>query len=507
MLNFSIVSVNEIAQTQFGTWHPANWPMMSRYLNPLADPFIDRINLLILNLRRQIELRSIENRNWILHRIGPVEECVLEAEYDSFAEMLHDTENIYRAYLFDHYFESAADSFMALSPSKLSLDSSPPLPVPVCYARDSVVTHGLSNALPFNMVKPISDNLQNGRGPTSTRFTEPHRGINLARERQFHRAWYRTGPQEARVSSSMNHLLYELSELSEDNNHLTGLSAKNRVFYINEAIPQPNRHTWLAWYSLVGISAGECYLKEAKTASRMFGLDYPHVQQFILPCLPMTQEHLSGHINPGDDSGGDNSLSARSAAHDRTPHGRIKHGRWEFITGFSGFKGSNSEERIDIIGSIDSIRFGNTTGRHLVQRQEDLLRFAVGNTDGIFDRDAAGVVYDPHLAYMHNMPLNLHYDNALPFDIGMRSLAKWFRVHFRFDETEFGALAAKEWIDAYMREAWDWIHRSDAAHLRNEFDAALIRQTLRAAPGKKESRGRKAKTDFGFDIIFGSESF
>lgn len=486
MLNFRIVPIPYLSQTLLKTWDPKDWPTVNHDLNPWADPFIDRLNLLIYNLKRQAWVRSPEVVKYFFQRFRWEYQAQIMAEHDYYMEQVERFINIRRAYIFDFYLMREADSFMdAKTSGDWAKGYATPEPdeMPYLYQHQSIwrdVLIGFEWKVSSFYNKPLNEFKEiNEQGKEIV----PSRYMGLKRHDFSHIV-----PWESIIHDHFNHLLYEFAQVAEDSNSLEGVAAKQRAFLKNGLIPLPNQHTILGWYAL----CGHQFFKIQTTSVMDVGLG--HFLCYSLPCLPMTLEHSVGNAIPGDDSDSDQSLSYKSAAHDRTAYGRIKHGRWESDSVLlldSGGAGVHPERNLI---ARRSIKNGTVTAAELIESALNMLPIRISGKSPEWSH-VWSPIPDPNLASYN--PLQMTHTRET-FDVGMRALAKWHRLHMAFTDDEIGALAAVEWRTAFESELLAFIKRNQTEVLQTVFDACLIRQTVKQAKNPKAKPGRKARTDFGF---------
>jgi len=199
---------------------------------------------------------------------------------------------------------------------------------------------------------------------------------------------------------------------------------------------------------------------------------------------------------PGEDSGSDQSLGYKSAAHGRTPHGRIIHGKWECSSVFLDVAERDGPDRGSYHISRRVIRAGATGASHISDSAKQMLAIYPRGTTPAVAR-VSGPVGDPDLSSFESLGMMFATHSVhRSFDTGFRSLAKWHNMHLRFDDEELGTLAAEEWRSAFESELISFLNRNQNQNLQVTFDAALIRQRIRpVAPTIKPSNRKRA--DFG----------
>lgn len=478
MINFRIVSIPHVAGLHTTTWTPADWPTVNHILNPWADPLVERLNLLIFNLKRQVWARSPELQDHFHHQYGILHQAVIRAEFEYYLDELCRYMNILNAYVWDHYLKADIDSFMdSKIDASWASHSFPPDSLPDSYNFPAIYTDNLDS------FEPKSAQFYSRRIRAQKDY-KPDRPLpDMTHSRiQF---TYATNPLESLVHDSFNHLLFEFAQ-SEDSNLLTGIAAKSRLVLSNGGIPVPNRCTILGWLALCA--------HDLMSIPNEPGM---HMLTYTLPCMPMTQEHVLRAPIPGEDSGADHSLGYKSAAHDRDVYGRIKHGLWESSSVLVDLARRDSNNGVGDLIARRIVQDGRESARHTVDAALQMLpRRLKLKTNQL--HEILGPLGDPHMAAYAPMPLfPARAGWPAPFDVGFRSLSRWHRVHLRFDDDEVGTLAATEWKQTFEREVVEYLIREQSDLIAVTFEAALIRQRSRPAPPPKAPRGRKPIHDFG----------
>lgn len=482
MLNFRIVPINYLSQTMLRTWAPKDWPTVNHDLNPWADPFIDRLNLLIYNLKRQAWVRSPEVVDYFFQRFTWQYQAQIMAEHEYYMDQIERFINIRRAYVWDFYLSHDVDSFMDMkSNGDWAKGYATPEPdeLPYFYLDQSIYRDVLEsfewkcNAFWGSVLNQFKEREGKHKQLESSRYS----GIAKMTASPL-------VPWESIIHDHFNHLLFEFAQAARTENLLEGIAAKQRGFLRNGSIPLPNRHTILGWYALCGLDFFPCESNRK---------DKEHWLSYILPCLPMTLEHNVGNTIPGDDSDSDHSLGYKSSAHDRTAYGRIRHGRWEcdnvLLLDSHGAGGNATPYLV----ARREIRHGGLTGGELVNQSINMLPYVKPGKRQPWSH-VRGPIADPNLASYHPIQMTRLSET---FDVGFRSLSKWHRIHMQFTDDEMGALAATEWRQAFESELMRFIHLNQTEVLQTIFDACLIRQQVKPTESKAKP-GRKPRTDFGF---------
>lgn len=439
-----IRSLKTPSQWATGNWAPQQWAIESRNWNPWNDSFI--MELQTLRYSYALKAKSLDPSFMVRYwQTAPESErAIAEAEFQWYRDETIRLLIIEWCYIWDTYLGdelTRLDSFkfdheaIEHDPSEGLIDEIRPImgtleynlpPIlPIVKVLYETELARLGEFASFESVHPIPNTIE----------------VRNTSEYREQAAW-----QQHELDESWRELSKELSIVAKEKNSLSGMSAKNRFLLINENIPLPRIETYPAWSQLCALYSGQW--------------DPEHLISFIPPHLPVTKEHRSGAALQTDDSHADHSLPARSAGHERTPGGAIRHGIVMQRTALihHGIEVVHGAVIRDSSGPAHRLPIAPNLRWDLNKAKAHWYRVS-----GYYLRS---FICDPYRNDRFRLTATWMSDGAP--DWGWRWLAKYYNIHFRFDDSPRGARTIIEWSQSFMEAAHEY-------HLMSQHELSLMR--------------------------------
>lgn len=472
---------------------PGAWAKIQARWNPTNDPWITELQWLRFTVLRAIKLR--DSTAWRFHwrHMDTKQQIIIEAELNEYMWLY---ENLYRIEM-DYIYENLEKNAKAITAyidsgallkditwGKIEPDTSNPDATDMHVATLEITNAMSSQTLLYN--DDIYIDFTNTHIDRIKQIREEWKPADYAAMRR----WFDKGIRyEQETDSSMVSLFYDLHN-HQDQNQLGGKG--DRLLLVNHGIPKPKLSTFVAWFQLCGVNFERLTLDE-QLYFRV-GFEPTHRFVFVLPHLPMTKEHKQGGSYGTDDSDASHSLPFKSAGHRRTPEGLLDHGIWESYYALVGPEGS----KIISMGIQPTMK---NRGRALLAYYDEIVprkRVSYFDPEIFYDRElVSSGLYDPDSNDLRALSLAYQYDR--PIDTGMRSFARFKKIHFRFDLDPVGLAASNAWTEQFLNIAQAYLNSNFQdrfkLYYRDAFDGERNRSTdVLYKTGKK---GNVFRIDFG----------
>lgn len=470
-----------------------------QFINPTNDINIDSFMQVILNLQRELAIRSGRFRHGYWQKLTQGEALIAEAEADWLREAIRDMCVAMRMYTLSRLPQGEDESFLSAdmaaevikqknelnkwtreSERLIVANDRPGTMQPMDIARRTVEYDAASLLVPT--MTPLAQNELLLMRMRVNEAIDKFELYSRPLERELHAL--------ARHRDVVTPFYSELTEsaccmLADIQNAHAQLGGKNPgsppMVLINESIPGPRASSWFGWWQACGVVMRELTLKEASKVVRWFDGGLPRfIMTYIPPFMPRTHEHMTGgQVVAGGQGDASWSLGSRSKLHDRDSEGRIRYGDWRARTVIIGDDKGEMKSRLVADIAFDSMSMsrlglhelaldtlpGMESTAHLMAIR-DYRRF-IGikrfEPEEVIDLKAA--LMNPGVAGTGDfLPfLPFYADQVIT---RMASLASNWSVHFRFDETLSGLEALSVWSQAFEEEAWGWIRTNHHQHMQ-----------------------------------------
>jgi len=292
------------------TWEMNNW-------NPINDPVYDSFHLLLLNLQRELAMRSGRFKRGYWNMLTQEESLFAEAEADWLREAIADVYVAQRMYALSHLPSDPDDDFLMQDMANLVITEKNEAIRSDAYVNDMILknqdnqqalTHrdimrrivefeAASALVPANTPMNQSELLlMRTRVNESTDqfqlFSRPNERELEYLERHRH---YRVA-FNCDVIEGMSAFIADMQDASLRHN----LDTKHRhgvppFILVNEGIPQPRDASWFGWNHVAGVVHRKLSVKEAGGILNWWDGGVPrYIMTYIPPFLPRTHEHMTG---------------------------------------------------------------------------------------------------------------------------------------------------------------------------------------------------------------------
>lgn len=482
-----IQSVMTYVQAHEGVWWPDGAEYQKRIYNPNNDPIIERVQLFRFNILQQY-LRDSEFLHVWRDTGSGIAAVLAEHRAESlrilyrevFArEMVSELENAgpVLAELLDSMTADHLSAITQLSRTGDDYDSQ----ITKMQAKghnplvlDDVIqgmTHsGISTAM-LDRTLPTAINYESSWiAPTQVdRPLRLYRNVAES-QRPYIREWAKhLGPLQHDLRLSFDIMVQQNFLSSLINNQLQGSNAKNnRSLLVDGGIPLPTLATFLGWWQIAGVAFRHLTPRERA----IYMLDQnsdkfekaPHfILTYIPPLMIKTQEHVLHSQIMTEDSHADHSLGVRSPGHRRDSYGHIVYGIQRVKTVLLG------DEEHTVCDDLNPASFMPHTGATVHQSHLNMLPRFENTQDTYFSyyklQNRYPDVFTPHTDLPFLFDLRTQIENPFSsggdligfnkiivptdIDVGYRSLAKFGRIHYRFDSRD----ASDAWCERFEEVA------------------------------------------------------